>query len=158
MTSGTVIGWLLIAIGAALALSAAWLLVLARKSATWPSAHGHVVSAVRDTSSASSKSGGTTYRLVLTYAYEVSGNRFEGHRVAFGDNLWGSTRSRDEVDTRVKFYHPGREVTVYYDPQSPDRCTLTPGMGNLPFNMTFAVGAALVLAGTAVLHGWIKVQ
>lgn len=158
MTNASVIGWLLIGIGVALVAATACLLVLARRSASWPSVPGKVLTSAIDTSSATSKSGGTTYRLALTYAYEVAGHHLEGHRVAFGDNLWGGTRSRDEVQARVTFYHPGRALTVYYDPQSPGRCTLTPGVGNLPFNATLAVGAALVIVGASAMLGWIRVQ
>jgi len=158
MTNATVLGGLLIAIGAAIAIAGGWLLLIARRSASWPSTRGHVVGAKADVSSGSHKSGsGTDYRVVIAYAYEVAGQRFEGHRIAFGDNLWGNARSRDEMQRRVAFYHPGREVTVYYDPASPDRCTLTAGVGNLPFNATLAVGAALAIAGAAVLLGWIRV-
>lgn len=157
MTTVNVIGWLLVCIGAALLVATASLLVLARRSTSWLSVAGRVVSSKRDESSASSKSGGTSYRLLLTYAYEVAGHRLDGHRVAFGDNLWGS-RSKESVDESVRLFHPGREVTVYYDPQRPDRCTLTRGPGDLPFNATFAIAAALVIAGVAVLSGAIKVQ
>ena len=157
MTNAAVLGWLLIGIGVAVLIAAAWLLLLARRSASWPSTRGRVVTAKGDVSSRSSRSGGSDYRVVVAYAYEVAGQRYEGHRIAFGDNLWGNASSREEMDRRVSFYHPGREVTVYYDPASPDRCTLTAGVGNLPFNATLAIGAALVIAGTALLLGWIKV-
>jgi hypothetical protein len=158
VTTATGFGWLLIALGAALVIATAWLFVLARRSSDWPSVRGRVVGAKRDTSSASSKSGGTSYRLVLTYAYEVGGAHLEGHRVAFGDNLWGGSGSREAVDQQVSFFHPGREVTVYYDPKDPSRCTLTRGIANLPFKATFVVGAALIVVGIAALRSWIKVQ
>jgi hypothetical protein len=158
MTTANVIGWLLIGVGAALLLATGWLLVRARRSTTWPSISGRVVSSKRDYSASGSKSGGTNYRLLLTYAYEVAGNRREGHRVAFGDNLWSGSQSKESVDERVKFYHPGREVTVYYDPERPDSCTLTQGLGKLPFNATFVVAAALVFVGVAALSGWIPVH
>jgi hypothetical protein len=57
----------------------------------------------------------------------------------------------------VKTYHPGGEVTVYYDPADPSRCTLTRGTGNLPSRATFGVGAALVIVGASALPGGIKV-
>jgi hypothetical protein len=157
MSSASVIGWLLVGTGIAVLVATSWLLVIGRRSASWPSTPGTVVSAKGDTSSRSSRSGGTDYRVMVAYAYEVGGQRFEGHRIAFGDNLWGNARSRAEMDQRVSFYHPGREVKVYYDPASPDRCTLTPGVGNLPFNATLVIGAALVIVGASVMLGWIRV-
>jgi hypothetical protein len=158
MSTATVIGWLLVALGAALLLTATVLFVQARRSSGWPSIRGKVLTSTRESLSATSKTGGTTYKLRVTYAYDVAGSRYEGHRVAFGDNLWGGSRSRDEIDERVKFFHPGREVTVHYDPGSPARCTLTPGVGDLPFSKTFVVAAGLIVVGAAALEGWIKVQ
>lgn len=112
MTTENVLGWLLVCIGAVLLVATAWLLALARRSSAWPSTPGRIVSS-RCESCEGPRFGRSTYRLAVTYAFEVAGHHVEGHRVAFGDNLWGS-RSKEEVEEQVKFFHPGREVTVVH--------------------------------------------
>jgi Protein of unknown function (DUF3592) len=158
VTDAVAVGGLFVGVGAALLAGVAWLLALAHASDGWPSVSGRVTESKCTGAWGTSSSGSRLFSLRLSYEYEVDGRRFEGHRVAFGDMLWSATKSKQSVDALCKLYHPGRTVTVFHDPRQPGRCTLTRGVGQLPFYQTLGVGVLILLGGVGAMLGWIQVR
>jgi hypothetical protein len=156
MNEATFFGWLFIAVGAVLLVGVAALLAFARTSTGWLSAPGRVVASGR-AASQGIVSHDTDRRLSLLYEYEVGGRKLQGTRIRFGDAIWAAT-ARSTVRRLLLQYPPGREVTVFYDPLHPERCTLDRKLDDLPFYPTMAVAAILLLGGLSVLLGWVKVQ
>ena len=157
MNDASVVGWLLVICGGGLFIGTAWLLMLARSSTGWPCVPGRIVSSERETSAGGARDH-ATHSLRVTYRYDVGGRSLQGHRFTFGDLIWMATRNKDRIDDLVKRFPPGREVSVYYDPNHPQRCTLVPGTEGLPISTTLVVALLIALAGIAALLGWIKVR
>ena len=64
----------------------------------------------------SSSSDGNTYRIAITYAFELGGEEFEGDRYNFSR---GSSSGYDGKAEVVGRYPPGSQTLCFVDPQSP---------------------------------------
>jgi hypothetical protein len=101
----------------------------ARASRNWPAVEG-IVTRSRLRGRVVAQRPRVTIRWTLkdqplvdfAYGYSVSGRRYEGARVVFGDE---AVRSTDE--TRLSQYPVGTRVLVHYDPRSPARSVLETG-------------------------------
>lgn len=99
--------------------------------------------------------GGTTYKVVATYAYTYGGRTYEGDRVGFSssaDNV-GSWH-RDTHKELRQAWTRGKTVPCYVDPAAPEQAVLKRDLrfGMLAFMMLFAtlfsaVGGGIVLGG-----------
>lgn len=99
--------------------------------------------------------GGTTYKVVATYAYAYGGRAYEGDRVGFSssaDNV-GSWH-RDTHKELRQAWTRGKTVPCYVDPAAPEQAVLKRDLrfGMLAFMMLFAtlfsaVGGGIVLGG-----------
>lgn len=158
MTDTAIVGDLFLVLGAALLIGVAWLFGLARSSASWASAPGRVTSSKIDSSFDTTAPMRMDHRLLLAYEYEVAGRTLTGHRLEFGDAFWGRVTSRDRVERIRRDYAEGQEVTVFYDPARPSRCTLTRDFDAKRFYKLLAVGLGLVVVGFAVRNGLIAVR
>jgi hypothetical protein len=62
----------------------------------------------------------TSYKPVVTYQYEVAGQRYENQRIRFDQTEPGEK----SANTLVARYPLNQQVTVYYDPQAPQTAVL----------------------------------
>jgi Protein of unknown function (DUF3592) len=99
-----------------------------------------------------------SYRLQVTYEYDVAGRRFAGHRVSFGDILWTRSRSKEDVKRRSAAYPPRSKVTVFYDGRHPHCSTLHTSIDEFRFYSTLAVATLFIFGGIAAMLGWVQVR
>jgi hypothetical protein len=95
----------------------------ARASASWPTADG-IVTRSQVTHSTDAE-GGDSYQPQVTYTYSANNSTYENNTIKFGENSYSSRRKADEIAAN---YPIGKSVTVYYDPEKPDRSVLEPGV------------------------------
>ncbi|MDY0018241.1 MAG: DUF3592 domain-containing protein [Candidatus Delongbacteria bacterium] len=101
---------------------------MAKKSETWPTVEGKILSSevVRKTSSSSNGGSSTTYHAEVEYEYTIDGQRYFSDRVSFGQ--YGSS-DRGHAAGIVNIYSPGETATVYYDPEDYNTAVLETGAG-----------------------------
>ena len=96
----------------------------AHESRSWPTVKGTIVQSVVAKSGSGSK---VKYSPVIEYRYEVDGRTAQGSRLRAAPTGSDDTPDREEVESILKLYPQGSEVTVHYDPERPDRALLRPG-------------------------------
>ncbi len=115
-------------------------------SERWPVADAVIVE-----SSVSARRDGGRQRFlpVLSYRYDVDGQRFEGSRITWstGRGFRKYTRARRQLDR----YRPGSTVKVHYDPARPGSAVLEPG--SAPAIQPAQVIACMVALCTAFTIG-----
>ena len=131
-----VFGWVFciffIFIGLVFTLIGSFQIYQGRKTQSWPSAPGRVISSEIESSSSTSRSPGRTsrsdtdYRVRVRYSYEVAGQKLEGKRLQYG---YGSHDERSSAKKEQSRYPSGKEVQVYYDPKNPKDSVLVRGSG-----------------------------
>src|SRR5262245_45676051 len=91
---------------------------LARVSAGWPTVKGQITSSFIQ----ENKGRWDTYSPQINYRYSVNGATLEGKLIGYGQFGWGGyTESRDKAAAKIAQYPLNQRVTVYYDPQTPNR-------------------------------------
>ena len=95
----------------------------ARASASWPTADGVITKSIVTQSTDSD--GVDSYSPEVTYSYKVNNTKYFNNTIKFGENSYGNRRKAAEIAGN---YNIGRKVTVYYDPEKPDRSVLEPGV------------------------------
>lgn len=95
----------------------------ARASALWPTADGVVTRS--EVTRSTDPDNGDSYSPEVTYTYTVNNVSQTDKTIKFGENSYSSRRKADEV---VGNYPVGKNVTVYYDPEKPERSVLEPGV------------------------------
>lgn len=139
-----------VVVGATLILHVRSLRHQAKATALWPVTVGRVsecqIVEIRQ------RSRRSVYRTAVTYEYEIKGIRYRSHRRFFGEEATGGPRS--QAEQLCQKYHPGSEVTVYYNPDKPAEAVLELVVHNTLGWMT-AFGVLLVsfglLMGTVIL-------
>ena len=110
-----------------------------RPSLQWPGASGtveHCEEAVYHGMHSNSHS------VDITYAYNVSGRRYEGHTIALWSEDWGGRGTSEFVAA-----HPVHSaVEVFYDPEHPENAVLVRGPDELG-NRLSIWGGCVALAG-----------
>ena len=106
-------------VGAHLTLSFARDLVHGRASRRWPQAPGRVVGWGGHAGSASAHDS----TAALTYEYEVAGRTYTSRRVDYVGH------AGIDAGAVLARYALGADVVVHYDPLTPDRAVLQPGIG-----------------------------
>jgi hypothetical protein len=114
---------------------AAWCAFEGWRARNWPTAPGEITSSKIDFHFGR---GGPHYTPTVAYTYSIAGIGYQAERLQFGDPDY-SFESR--ALRRLQRYPVGSQITVRYDPNSPDRAVLEPGVG-------FDVYLAAVIAGT----------
>lgn len=106
-----------------------WRLRIAMASRSWPSVPGRIGNAQLDPVIGRGAAGVLESQLdpdravaFISYTYKIGPRSFDGRRVRFG---WGTDDQSAAED--YHFYHDNRDVTVYYDPDKPERSVLEPG-------------------------------
>jgi hypothetical protein len=117
----------------------------ARASASWPIAEGRVTnSEVNHTTDAE---GGDSYSPEITYTYAVNDTNLNNSTIKFGENSYSSRKKAEEI---LSNYPVGKNVTVYYDPEKPDRSVLEPGVSAGSF-IVLGIGVFFILITLAIL-------
>ena len=110
-------------------------------SESWPSVDGIVIESKLDSSTQSNgaeRESTTTYFPHVTYNYTVNGDSFDGYEIAFSGY---SSTDRSEVEAVLARYPVNQVVTVYYNPDKPNRSVLEPGVRAFPYG--FLLGGVL---------------
>jgi hypothetical protein len=120
-----ILGWCFVGLFVAIALGLAYLAyrssVLARRSQSWPTVEGRLMTSHVTTH------GLAFYKLTVTYHYTVDGSSYCSSRIAFGsDLLFGLSAAQHAVESCPV----GGAVTVYYNPRNPRQAVLEPGRAN----------------------------
>ena len=84
----------------------------------WPSTMGTVHASYLERRSSSSDSGSTNYP-VVQYSYQVSGQAYQGTKLAPGPEVGGTGAGKV-----VARYPAGAQVMVFYNPQNPSDAVL----------------------------------
>lgn len=95
----------------------------ARASASWPTADGKVTKS--EVTRSTDAEGSDSYSPEVTYTYSVNNTGFSNDTIKFGENSYGS---RNKANGIAAGYPIGKSVTVYYDPEKPERSVLEPGV------------------------------
>ncbi len=93
-----------------------------------------------------SQDGPPTYRPVITYHYELDGQRYRGHRVTplntSGGKAWAEARLRE--------YGVGRAYVGYHDPAAPDQSFLARERAVLPYLFMVIPLFGLIVCGVGI--------
>jgi len=134
----------------ALALTIAWLQWRrGEASRGWTRTTGRVVVSQVDEIQGPSEQGYPQYRPRIRYQFSVGGRSYEGDETAVGSAAAPGSSEAAWARKEVERFPAGSEVTVFYDPASPRRAVLEPGV---PLLLPLvAVGFALLVAGLYLL-------
>ena len=121
------------------------------ESQSWSATSGRVTQAYIRESQTRDDEGflTTTYYPEVRYTYEVMGVEYTGHQISFGGGVGGNRGKADETLTQ---YPVGKNVTVYYDPNSPEEAVIERRMGS---QTMLILGVVFTLIGvcTACIGG-----
>jgi hypothetical protein len=117
----------------------------ARESKHWPSVSGQITAARIEHQSDSHGSG--EYYPRITYEYSVDGQRYESERVIFGGPL---ASSHFRAGREVSRHRPGKQVTVYFDPNDPMQSVLKAGATRDAWQWII-LGVVFAFAGTVAI-------
>lgn len=95
---------------------------------------------------------GYSEELELSYEFTVNEKQYEGNQLVAGNDISWSTSFPGISKARqdVKEYPAGKSVTIYYDPQRPDRNAL--GYGNKMAGAWVMGAGLLCIALTVILQ------
>lgn len=105
----------------------------AKESLDWPAVKGKIISSsversTRRESTRRSKGRSRTriyYHANISYEYSVDGKDYEGSQVRFGGT---SSQNSGRVNSIVKEFPAGKEISVYYEPENPSESILIKGV------------------------------
>ncbi len=125
-------------------------------SSDWPTTQGVIVSSeiqsisrTRESTRRQRKKFGvrrvkryTVYRPLVTYRYTVNGQTYTQRNL----DVNGSSeyRKQSSVQAVIEKYAPGREVTVYYNPNDPSDAMLEPGSDGTSVLLFFVLGVFML--------------
>lgn len=118
---------------------------LARKSVSWPTTTGIIISSGIKSSSGSD--GVTTYRPSVKFSYQVNGIKFTGNKIFFGDGKIYSS-NHNYAKKVVKQYVKQTIVQVSYNSEKPKQSVLETGVKIKTFSH-FAFGSIFFILGTS---------
>jgi hypothetical protein len=130
--------WLIGCVSLAIAARNGW---RGGNTRAWPTAPGRVLDCEMRPRS---QRGGSRFRIVVAYEYDVAGMTFRGDRIRFG---YAGTDSLRAAMERTARYPPGEAVEVRYNPKRPSVSVLEVGVEQTPFFVGLAIGAALFVVG-----------
>lgn len=139
-------------VGGIFAAVGAYIHAAGERTKSWPVTDGTMqtceLDAYMSTSThgtGSSRRTSTTemFRPIVSYQYQVDGQKYSGHRVWAVDY---SSSDRDEMQAVVDRYQPGTAVQVHYNPEKPAEAVLETGAGWLG-TIFMTLGIFFVLLG-----------
>lgn len=114
----------------------------------WPTVTGTVTAS--NITESTDDEGDTTYAAKIRYAYTVGQQEYSATRVSMGDI---STSDYDYIEAIYQRYPHGKVITVYYDPDRPDRALLEPGFSPGMW-LPIGIGALFTLSGAGMAIWW----
>ena len=113
---------------------------------SWQHAQGTIIESKWDSYIASprQRESQRRYRAVIQYEYIISGNTFSGNRLS---TVNIALRTKEEAIALCEKYEVGTDVTVYYDPNRPEKSVLIRGTPKGTKNF-FIGGIICFLIGT----------
>jgi hypothetical protein len=125
-----------LSVGAAILLGCSWFVVQGLRSLAWPTATGMVTQSLYEERGRGSEK---KYEAVIRYEYRVNDRDYSGDELGYG------TSPSDAVVKALVQSHPaGSNIEVSYDPKSPARSVVIPGVGWL---LWILIGAAALPIG-----------
>ncbi len=114
-------------------------------STNWPTVDGRVISSTVRTKQGTSGDRARFYPVVV-YEYAIEGEPFRSDRVSF------DTQTMDHASAAniARQYEAGREITVFYNPDTPAESVLDPGASGNSW-LGIAVGVVFVVVAGAML-------
>ena len=96
----------------------------AQVSQSWPSTPGQITDSHVSRSQSTDSDGDTTtsYAARVAYTYQVGGETYSGHNIAFGFSPSYSSEAKAQADAAR--YPVGSQVPVYYNPDKPSDAVL----------------------------------
>jgi len=154
-TSTIVFGLALAAAGLVVGIVGINELTGADASASWPSVKGRVIVSqvkrgISSRGAGRNRRRSTSHTARIVYDYAVSGRKHIARRVSFGATSAKASAAR----AMVRRYPKGAEVTVYYDPDDPDRAVLEPGTSSGTY-LPLGVGVLLAAGGGFLAVGGV---
>lgn len=108
----------------------------------WPTATGTVTAA--GLVERISGDGEPAYAADVRYTYQVNQQEYSASRISLGDFSGADSAAAETV---LRRYPRGEPVTVYYDPDHPERALLEPGFPPALW-LPIGIGAFFLLSGT----------
>jgi hypothetical protein len=152
------IGYILLVLGALFLILGLRHLSTARASRTWESTNGKVIKSSVKRSQDGADDNSPKFYPQVEYEYFVAAKRYEGSEIYAGSS--SDQYSTEMGAAQVSAGHPvDSPVTVYYDPQHPERSVLKPGEGKQG-GKEVRNGILFLLAGAAAVlyHFFIAVK
>lgn len=138
-----IVGLIFLILGSGLSWWGWNILQNAKASNSWPKAQGVVTqSAVRHKRDSD---GGDSYLPEVSYEYSVKNLQHKGETIKFGENSYDNRQPAADIVAR---YPIGKKVSVSYDPASPDKSVLEPGV----------TGGTYIVIGIGVLFLFISLM
>lgn len=88
----------------------------------------------------------TTYHAMIEYSYEINDTVYSSDNISFG----GRSSGRDDVNQTVAYYHKGKTVDVYFDPETPSESVLEPGVTSGAY-MPLTIGLFFAAVGIFII-------
>jgi len=117
----------------------------ARASASWPTADGVVT--ISGVSRSTDSDGADSYSPEVTYSYKVDNTNLINSTIKFGENSYSSRKKAEGI---AAGYPVGKNVTVYYDSEKPDRSVLEPGVSAGSY-IVIGIGVFFILLTLAIV-------
>ncbi|MEZ6047919.1 MAG: DUF3592 domain-containing protein [Planctomycetaceae bacterium] len=92
-----------------------------RQSRNWPSVTGKIL---RSEVSRQKTKSDDLFCPDISYEYEINEKKYVGNRLRI---IPLDVLDEDEIQEEIERFPLGKEVSVYYDPELPERSVLTPG-------------------------------
>jgi hypothetical protein len=127
---------IIFSLGSAFLAYGAYPFYFGRVTRRWPTASGAVISAeVKKETSIGLRAAidrpirsPDGYHAVVNYKYSVGQKEFQSNRIIHNPVGAGVYFSDHIPNESIKKYHPGKSVTVFYNPKKPEYAILEPGM------------------------------
>jgi len=140
-------------IGAGIAMNAG-----SERSGHWPMIEGAIVSGrVDQTQQGNGKGGGVScYRATILYRYELGAVSYQNTKISYhGTPCVHGERGRRLAEELIARYPANGKVTIFYDPDNPQRSCLEPGktpdgIGLMLMGAAGFIFLAMVVGGRAL--------
>jgi hypothetical protein len=137
--------------GLALVHDRSGLLLDGRRSLSWPSVQGTVLTARAEPLAGSRV--GASWRVHVNYVYEVNQKRFSGDRLRFSQRIGDMTQA--EAESAMKEFVPASPIELRYDPKRPERSVIRPGPDRQAW---FGLSVGLILCLIAVVFWMVPTR
>ncbi|MHA2244879.1 MAG: DUF3592 domain-containing protein [Candidatus Hodarchaeales archaeon] len=141
------LGVLLLVVGSALLLAAIDRIKLGKASKTWPAVKGTILhSGVVSRLYRGEEWQLALYRTVIRYMYEVNGKEYKSGSINTTPDWWAWAFGSPGARKKVAKYPQDKTVDVYYNPQSPEKAFLEPGVPHFSYYFSFLGVIALIIS------------